>query len=646
MRHAGAFPQDVAYDPNPFVQKVFERIGLAKVATSAEEARAWGFLRPTDAVTMDPDRLIADAKRTALALVAADFQPLAPRTARVPGRSGIAAIELFLYQMHEGGFATDHDLVVGKQLAHVLTGGDVPAGTIATEDRLLELRGASSILRYGRRRADTALPPDRKDRGCCRSRRRLRRSDRDRKGRKGTPGHAAGHDARRRARRSREAGGLDLKKIDDVVVGTAMPEAEQGMNVARISALMAGLPDSVPAVTINRFCSSGLQSLAQGAAAILAGWQNVVLSGGVESMSQIAMGGQKPSPNPELMDEHPEAYTPMGITAENVAERFHISREDQDAFSYRSHKKAVAAIEAGRFREEILPLDTRVFTDGAWQPVRFDRDEGPRPDTTIEKLAKLKPAFKSTGTVTAGSSSQVSDGAAAESSRRDFAEANGRRSSACSGRTGSSASTEIMGVGPRYAIPKALEAAGLSMGDIDVFELNEASRRRRSGQRELGIRTTSSTRTAVRLHRHPLGCTGARMTATLLYELRRRKARYGVVSMCIGGMGARRCSRTRRRSQRGPSSRRRRWAWGGARTVAKTVGQRRALLGARSRAADRPNLRPSRLSRSALNVIHSGNPTRRAEVQSARTFGASRARDPPNVRSFERSARHSSAVRH
>ena len=337
--------------------------------------------------------------------------------------------------------------------------------------------------------------------------------------------------------------GLDPKKIDDVVVGTAMPEAEQGMNVARISALMAGLPDSVPAVTINRFCSSGLQSLAQGAAAILAGWQNAVVSGGVESMSQIAMGGQKPSPNPELMDEHPEAYTPMGITAENVAERFHVSREDQDAFSYRSHKKAVDAIEHGRFVEEILPLDTRVFIDGAWQPLRFDRDEGPRPDTTIEKLAKLKPVFKSTGTVTAGSSSQISDGAAAEViAARDFAGANGLpilgvlKSYQVVG-----VPPEIMGVGPRYAIPKALEAAGLSIGDIDVFEINEAfASQALYCQRELGIPDDKLNPNggAIALG-HPLGCTGARMTATLLYELRRRKARYGVVSMCVGGgMGA------------------------------------------------------------------------------------------------------------
>ncbi len=337
--------------------------------------------------------------------------------------------------------------------------------------------------------------------------------------------------------------GLDATRIDDVIVGTAMPEAEQGMNVARISALMAGLPDSVPAVTINRFCSSGLQSLAQGAAAILAGWQDVVLSGGVESMSQIAMGGQKPSPNPDLMDAHPEAYTPMGITAENVAERFHISREDQDAFSYRSHEKAVDAIEHGRFVDEILPLDTRVFTDGAWQPIRFDRDEGPRPDTTIERLAKLKPAFKSTGTVTAGSSSQISDGAAAEViAARDFAEANGLpilgvlRSYQVVG-----VPPEIMGVGPRYAIPKALAAAGLSIEDIDVFELNEAfASQALYCQRELGIPDDKLNPNggAIALG-HPLGCTGARMTATLLSELRRRKARYGVVSMCIGGgMGA------------------------------------------------------------------------------------------------------------
>jgi acetyl-CoA acyltransferase len=337
--------------------------------------------------------------------------------------------------------------------------------------------------------------------------------------------------------------GVPKEQIDDVVVGTAMPEAEQGMNVARISALMAGLPDSVPALTINRFCSSGLQSLAQGAASILAGWQDVVLSGGVESMSQIAMGGQKPSPNPELMDARPEAYTPMGITAELVAERFQVSRADQDQFSYGSHKKAVDAIEKGRFRDEILPFPTRVWQDGGWQDITFAQDEGPRPDTTVERLAKLKPAFKATGSVTAGSSSQVSDGAAAEViAARDFADKHGLpilgvlRSYQVVG-----VPPEIMGVGPRYAIPKALEAAGLRIEDIDVFEVNEAfASQAIYCQRELGIPDDKLNPNggAIALG-HPLGCTGARMTATLLYELRRRGARYGVVSMCIGGgMGA------------------------------------------------------------------------------------------------------------
>jgi acetyl-CoA acyltransferase len=322
-----------------------------------------------------------------------------------------------------------------------------------------------------------------------------------------------------------------------------MPEAEQGMNVARISALMAGLPAAVPAMTINRFCSSGLQSLAQGASAILAGWQHAVLTGGVESMSQIAMGGQKPSPNPELVEKHPEAYTPMGITAENVAVRFDVSRASQDAFALESHKRAVAAIEAGKFTDEILPIQTRVFKDGKWAEITVAIDEGPRKDTTLEALARLKSAFKVDGTVTAGNSSQVSDGAAAEViASREFAEAHGLpilgvlRSYQVVG-----VDPEIMGVGPRYAIPKALEAAGLKAEDIDVYEINEAfASQAIYCVRELGLdpAKVNPNGGAIALG-HPLGCTGARLTATLLNELRRRNARYGVVSMCVGGgMGA------------------------------------------------------------------------------------------------------------
>jgi acetyl-CoA acyltransferase len=341
----------------------------------------------------------------------------------------------------------------------------------------------------------------------------------------------------------KRAGGFDPSLLDDVVIGTAFPEAEQGMNVGRTVALMAGFPNHVPAMTINRFCSSGLQSLAQGAAAILAGWQDLVVTGGVESMTQIAMGGQKPSPNPELMAMNPQAYASMGVTSENVAERFDVSRETQDAFAFESHRRAVAAIQSGRFKEEIFPLPTRVFRDDAWHDVVVDTDEGPRADTTLEALAKLRPVFKDGGTTTAGNASQVSDGAAAEViASREFAEAHGLpilavlRSYQVVG-----VDPDIMGVGPRYAIPKALEAAGVSIDDIDVFEINEAfASQAVYCVRELVIDPEKVNRNggAIALG-HPLGCTGARITATLLYEMKRMDARLGVASMCIGGgMGA------------------------------------------------------------------------------------------------------------
>lgn len=337
--------------------------------------------------------------------------------------------------------------------------------------------------------------------------------------------------------------GLDPAAIDDVVIGTAMPEAEQGMNVARIAGFLAGLPDTVPAITINRFCSSGLQSVAQGATAILAGWQDVVLAGGVESMSQIAMGGQKPSPHPGLMADHPEVYTPMGITAEIVASRFGVGRAEQDAFAASSHQKAAAAIAAGRFVEEIVPVHTRVATDSGWKEITYAVDEGVRADTTVEGLARLRPAFKTDGTVTAGNSSQTSDGAAAVLiASREVAEARGLpilgvlRSYQVAG-----VPPEIMGIGPVKAIPKALEKAGIGLGDVDLFEINEAfAAQAVYCVRELGIdpARVNVNGGAIALG-HPLGCTGAKLTATLLYEMKRRGSRYGVVSMCIGGgMGA------------------------------------------------------------------------------------------------------------
>jgi len=336
--------------------------------------------------------------------------------------------------------------------------------------------------------------------------------------------------------------GIDPALLDDLIVGTAMPEAEQGTNVARIGGVLAGLPDSVPAITINRFCSSGLQAIAQGASGILAGWQNAVIAGGVESMSFIPMTGQKPAPNPKLIASHPEVYTPMGITAEIVADRFGVSRADQDAFAVESHRRAIAAIAAGHFAGEIIPVSTRVYNDGAWTDVTISVDEGPRA-TTSEALAGLKPAFKAGGSVTAGNSSQVSDGAAATIiAERSWAVERGLPViGLLRGYSVVGVPPEIMGVGPRYAIPKVLEQTGLSIDDIDIFEINEAfASQALYCVRELGINPerVNPTGGAIALG-HPLGCTGARLTATLLAALRRTGKRYGVVSMCIGGgMGA------------------------------------------------------------------------------------------------------------
>jgi len=338
--------------------------------------------------------------------------------------------------------------------------------------------------------------------------------------------------------------GFDASKLDDVIIGTAMPEAEQGMNVARIGAFVAGIPDTVPAATVNRFCSSGIQSLGQAAAAIVAGWQDVALTGGVESMSQVAMGGQKPSPHPGLVANRPEAYTPMGITAELVADKYGITRAEQDAFALSSHQKAVAAIQGGKFKDEIIPVKTRVAADGVnWKEIAFDTDEGPRADTTLEALGKLRAAFKKDGSVTAGNSSQTSDGAAATLiMERSVAEKLGLpilgvlRSYQVAG-----VPPEIMGIGPVAAIPKALEKAGITIADVDLFELNEAfAAQALAVVKELGIdpAKVNVNGGAIALG-HPLGCTGAKLTATLLHEMARRGSRYGVVSMCIGGgMGA------------------------------------------------------------------------------------------------------------
>ncbi len=341
---------------------------------------------------------------------------------------------------------------------------------------------------------------------------------------------------------------LDPAEIEDVIMGCAMPEAEQGMNVARIAALRAGLPVKSSAMTINRFCASGLQSIAIAADRIRTGGVDVVIAGGTETMSMIPMGGHKIRPNPYLVEHYPDAYLSMGLTAERLAVKYEVSREEQDAFSLASHQKALAAISEGRFKDEIVPytvsLDRlnekgkKVVTE-----VVVDTDEGPRKDTTLEGLAKLKPAFKLNGTVTAGNSSQMSDGAAgAVLMSEERAAALGIKplarfvSFATAG-----VEPEEMGIGPVYAIPKALKAAGLKLEDIDLIELNEAfAAQALSVIKVAGLdpQRINVNGGAIALG-HPLGCTGAKLTATIIHELGRRQGRYGMVSMCVGGgMGA------------------------------------------------------------------------------------------------------------
>ena len=331
---------------------------------------------------------------------------------------------------------------------------------------------------------------------------------------------------------------LDPADIDDILIGCAMPEGEQGLNIGRNAALRAGLPVEVPAMTVNRFCSSGLQTLASGVAQIQAGWSDVVLTGGVESMSMVPMSGNKPSLNPWLADNYPEAYESMGMTSEIVAERYGITREDQDAFAVESNNRALAAIGAGRFVDEIIPIET----DLGGKTIVFDTDEGPRA-STVEGLGNLRPAFKMNGTSTAGNSSQMSDGAAlellmtaAKAEELGFAPLAELVTFQVAG-----VNPEEMGIGPSVAIPKALEKAGLSVGDIGLVELNEAfASQALYCVRELGLdpALVNVNGGAIALG-HPLGCTGAKLTATLLHEMKRRQVEYGIVSMCIGGgMGA------------------------------------------------------------------------------------------------------------
>ncbi len=337
--------------------------------------------------------------------------------------------------------------------------------------------------------------------------------------------------------------GLRPEAVGDVILGCAMPEAEQGLNIARNAVFLAKFPNSVPAETINRFCSSGLQAIVHGALAIQCGLLDVVVAGGVESMSMVPMSGNKVSLNPKLMDSYPEAYIAMGHTAERVATRFGVSRQDQDAFAVRSHERALAAIQAGRFASEIVPVKARVFEGGTSTEQDFTVDECPRAGTTLEVLAKLKPVFKQGGSVTAGNSSPTNDGAAAAVllSERRAKELSVTALGRVRGFAVAGVDPDIMGIGPVPAIRALLAQTGLSIGDIDLFELNEAfAAQAVYCQRELQIPDDKLNVNggAIALG-HPLGCTGAKLTATLLHELRRRGGRFGIVSMCIGGgMGA------------------------------------------------------------------------------------------------------------
>ncbi len=341
--------------------------------------------------------------------------------------------------------------------------------------------------------------------------------------------------------------GLEPGQVEDVVLGCAFPEGEQGLNLGRVAAIRAGLPTSVPGFTINRFCSSGLNAIAIAAQYIQAGSADIVVAGGVESMSRVPMGGHTPRPHPDIVASYPQLYISMGHTAENVCARFNVSREDCDAFALRSHQRAAAAIDAGKFKDEIVPVTVRWTEFDGKKPVEkevvFDTDEGVRRDTSLEKLAKLRPVFAVKGNVTAGNSSQTTDGAAAVVvMSAEKAEQMGVkpmayfRSFAVGG-----VDPEIMGVGPVAAVPKALKIAGVTLDDIDLIELNEAfASQSLAVIRELGfdMEKTNVNGGAIALG-HPLGCSGARLTVSIMYEARRRKAKYGLVTMCVGGgMGA------------------------------------------------------------------------------------------------------------
>jgi acetyl-CoA acyltransferase len=333
--------------------------------------------------------------------------------------------------------------------------------------------------------------------------------------------------------------GLEPAMVSDVLLGCAMPEGEQGMNVARLIVFAAGFPTSVPAATINRFCCSGSQTIGMAADIIRSGNGDIVIAGGVESMSMVAMGGNKPIAYPGLMETMPNSYAAMGTTAEVVARRFGITREMQDEYAYHSHMKAAAAIEAGKFAAEIVPLDVRVRENGSWKEIHFDTDEGPRADTTIEGLAKLKPVFDPKGTVTAGNASQINDGAAAVVVMGDdTAKAMGLKPIAFVRHWAvAGVDPDIMGIGPAAAVPKLLKKTGLTLDDIDLVEINEAfASQSVYCVKELGLDPAKTNVNGGAIATgHPLGATGAVLTVKILGELERRGGKRGIVTMCIGG---------------------------------------------------------------------------------------------------------------
>jgi acetyl-CoA acyltransferase len=340
------------------------------------------------------------------------------------------------------------------------------------------------------------------------------------------------------------APGLEAEQVDDVILGCAMPEGSQGMNVGRIASLRAGIPYSVPAMTVNRFCASGLETIAIAAHRIQVGAADIVVAGGAESMSLIPMGGKSPLPNPHLIAEYPDAYLNMGLTAENIADKYQIPREEQDAFALESHQKALAAIDAGRFAEETIPVPIHLVSVGRngkreQKELQFTVDECPRRETSREALAALKPAFRAKGSVTPGNSSQMSDGAAAVvvMSEEKVKQLGLKPLARFVGYTTAGVPPEIMGIGPTKAIPKLLKQVGMKIEDLDLIELNEAF----AVQALAVVRDCALPRERLNVNGgavalgHPLGATGAKLTATLLYELRRRNGRYGMVTMCVGG---------------------------------------------------------------------------------------------------------------